>query len=170
MTEKCEHCLECLADDIKTMGADLRFDTIVQLLYTGLLLDKYIDASVRRYNLNRSRLDVLHTLIVHGGTLKPSDLSKMLFRSKQTITKIIDGLGRGGLVERELAGKDRRTKKVIITNKGLGSIRTSLPHVLKINSLAMPKLSEEEVRTLGTILRKIRRHLINQIKNSVSER
>jgi len=165
MTEKYDDSLESLAGDIRAMGADLRFNTGVQLLNTGLLLDKYIDMRVRRYSLNRSRLDVMHTLIIHGGTLKPTDLSKMLFRSKQTLTGIIDGLERDGLVKRELAGKDRRTRKVIITRKGLDSIRANLPRTLEISNSAMPALSEEETQTLRTTLRMIRKHLLSQTKN-----
>jgi DNA-binding MarR family transcriptional regulator len=168
-TEKYEDGLKSLADDIEAMGADLRFNVSVQLLNTGLLLDKYIDTKARRYGQNRSRLDVMHTLIIHGGTLKPTDLSKMLFRSKQTVTGIVDGLERDGLVKRELAGKDRRTKKVTITRKGLSSIRASLPRTLEISSLAMPLLSEEEAQTLRTILRRIRKHVLGQIANSHSK-
>ena len=169
MAEKFDHRLESLAEDIRAIGADLRFNMGVQLLNTGLLLDKYIDMKARRYNQNRSRLDIMHTLIIHGGLLKPSDLSKMLFRSKQTITQIIDGLERDGLVKREGVGKDRRTRKVMVTRKGLDSIRESLPVTLEVANSAIPQLSEQEVQTLTTLLRRIRKHLVNQIKNRASE-
>jgi MarR family transcriptional repressor of emrRAB len=133
-------------------------------------LNKYIDIRVRRYGYNRSRLDIMHTLITHGGILKPSDLSKMLFRSKQTVTGIIDGLERDGLVKREMVGKDRRTRKVMITRKGLDAIRASLPHTLDVNKTALPVLSEEEMQTLRTILGRIRKHLLSQIKDYAGER
>lgn len=169
MTEKYEYSLESVADDIKAIGADLRFNASVQLLNSGLLLDKYIDIRSRRYGQNRSRLDVMHTLIIHGGTLKPSDLSKMLFRSKQTITQTIDRLERDGLVKRELADKDRRTRKITITRKGLDSIKANLPRTMEISNSALPGLSEEEIRTLSAILRRIRKHLIRQVQSSTNK-
>jgi len=170
MTEKRKDYLKSLADDIRTIGVGLRFNMGVQLLSSGLLLNKYINIEAKKYGQNRSRLDVMHTLIIHDGILKPSDLSEMLFRSKQTITQIVDGLERDGLVEREQKGKDRRTKKVFITRKGLDLISTSLPRTLEISSSAIPKLSEEEMQTAVAILRRVRKHLVNQIKSSASER
>lgn len=170
MTEKYDDSLESLASDIRAMGANLRFNAGVQLHSAGLLLDKYIDMGVRRYGLNRSRFEVMSTLIIHDGTLKPTDLSKMLFRSKQNITGIIDGLEREGLVEREVVGQDRRTRKVIITRKGLDLIRANLLHTQEIHNSSMPALSEEESQTLMTTLRMVRKHLLSQIKNLAKQR
>lgn len=161
--------VESLASDIRAMAADLKFNAGVHLLYTGLLLNKYIDIEARRYGSNRTRLDIMHTLIVHGGILKPSDLSKMTFRSKQTVTEIIDGLEKDGLVKRELVGKDRRTRRVIITRKGLDSIKESLPYTLEVSRKSMPSLSQENMQQLITILKQIRKHLLSQIANSRSK-
>jgi len=169
MTEIHKDSLESLASDIRAMATDLRFNTGLQVLYTGLLMNRYIDIRASKYGQNRSRLDIMHTLITHGGVIKPSDLGKMAFRSKQTITKIIDGLERDGLVKREVVGKDRRTRKVIITRKGLDSIRESLPHTLEISNTAMPSLSQEQMQELNTILRQVRKHLLSQIASSTSK-
>jgi DNA-binding MarR family transcriptional regulator len=170
MTKKFDNHLESLAGDIRALGDNLRFNIAVQLLFSGLLLNRYINIRARRYGLNRSRLDIMHTLITHGGILKPTDLSKMLFRSKQTITQIIDGLEGDGLVKRELAGKDRRTRKVIITRKGVDLIRANLPRTIEISNSAIPGLAEEEMQTLQASLRRVRKHLLSQIKSSASKR
>ena len=161
--------MESLADDIVAMATDLRFNTGLQVLYTGLLINKYIDKTTKMYGQNRSRLDVMHTLITHGGTLKPSELSKMTFRSKQNITKIVDGLERDGIVKREPIGKDRRSRRVTITRKGVDSVKENLPRVFEISSTAMPSLSQEEMEGLNDILRRIRRHLLNIISDSPSK-
>jgi len=161
--------IESLADDIVAMGTDLRFNTGLQVLYTGLLINKYIDKRASRYGQNRSRLDIMHTLITHGGTLKPSQLSKMTFRSKQRITKIIDGLERDGMVKREPIGKDRRSRRVTITRKGVDSVKENLPRILEISNTAMPSLSHEEMEGLNNIMRRIRRHLLKLISDSPSK-
>jgi DNA-binding MarR family transcriptional regulator len=162
MTDKFNGDLASLAEDIRAIGTDLRFTLAVQLLNAGWLLDKYITAKARTYGQNRSRFDIMHTLIIHGGVMKPSDLSRMLLRSKQTITQIIDVLERDGLVKRELIGQDRRTKRIIVTKRGLELIRTSLPDTLEVMNSAMPKMGEDEVQILTASLRKIRKHLVNQ--------
>jgi DNA-binding MarR family transcriptional regulator len=162
---KSNNSLESLADEIRALRDDLRFDAGAQLLFGGLLLNKYIDLRAKKRSQNRGRLDILHSLITHDGTLKPTELSKILFRSKQNITGIIDGLERDGLVRRDLAGKDRRTRRVVITSKGLEEVRTSLPTTLDVVKRGMPGLSEEEMHALGDILRKIIKYLTNEIKN-----
>ncbi len=166
MTKKSDTTLGLLSDDIKAMATDLRYNTGLEVLYTGLLMDKYIDIRARKYGQNRSRLDIMHTLIAHGGILKPSDLGKMTFRTKQTITKVIDGLDRDGMVTRESIGKDRRTRRVIITKKGLDSIRESLPNTIETINTAMPAFSKEQMEEISAIMRMVRKHLLAQIDNA----
>jgi DNA-binding MarR family transcriptional regulator len=166
MADKFNGDLASLAEDIRAIGTDLRFTLAVQLLNAGWLLDKYITAKARTIGQNRSRFDIMHTLIIHGGVMKPSDLSRMLLRSKQTITQIIDALERDGLVKRELVGQDRRTKRIIVTKRGLELIRTSLPDTLEVMNSAMPTMGEKEVQTLTASLRKIRKHLVNHFVGS----
>ena len=163
MAQKRDDKLEALANDIATMLSDLKYNAGLQLLTTGMVLDKYIALRIRKYRLNRSRLDVLHVLTLHGGALKPTDLSKFLLRSKQTIPSTVDSLERNGLVKRELDPKDRRTRKVIITKAGIQSIRKTLPRLREISNSSMPTLSEGDMKTLTAILRRIRKHLLSQI-------
>lgn len=169
MNDKFNGDLISLAEDIKAIGDDLRFRLVVQLLNAGWILDKYITAKAKTYGQNRSRFDIMHTLIIHGGVMKPTDLSRMLLRSKQTITQIIDVLERDGLVKRELIGQDRRTKRIIVTKRGLELIRTSLPDTLEVMNSAMPTMGEEDVQMLTDSLRRIRKHLVNQFVDFKSE-
>ena len=161
MSEEYNEILESLNDSIKAISRDLRYNTGLELLYTGLLLNKFIDIKARRYNQNRSRLDIMHTLIVHGGALKPTTLGELTLRTKQTITKVIDGLERDGLVRRDLAGEDRRTRMIVITKKGLESIQESLPSTIDTVNAAMPDFDDKQMEDLHEILKKIRKHLLS---------
>jgi len=158
-----EQTLESLASDIEALVGDLRFNTGLQILYAGSLMDKYIDIIARRYGQNRSRVDILNALVIHGGIMKPSDLSKTTFRSKQAVTRITDGLERDGLVKRELVSKDRRTRKVIITAKGLDSASKFISATQKTRNPAVAKLSHEQLQVLNTLLRQVRKELLRQI-------
>ena len=125
-----------------------------------------MDLKAKGLGVNRSHIDVMYTLVTNNGKLKPTDLGRILYRSKQNITVIIDSLEKNGLVERELTSKDRRTKKVVITGKGLDVVRASLPVSTEMIKYAIPNLSEKETRDLRDILKTIRKHLANQIKQS----
>lgn len=161
--------IESLTDDIVAMATDLRCNAGLQVLYTGLLINKYVNKRAKRHGQNRSRLETMQALITHGGTLKPSELSKMMFRSKQTITKIVDGLERDGMVKREPIGKDRRSRGVAITRKGMDSVKDNLPGIFEATNTAMASLSQEEMEGLKDIMRRIRRHLMNLISDSPSK-
>ncbi|MFO7773748.1 MAG: MarR family transcriptional regulator [Dehalococcoidia bacterium] len=166
MTAIYSRSVTSLAKRIGEMASDLRFNTGLQVMYTGLLMDKYVNARVKGYGQNRSRMDILHTLITHKGVLKPSDLSKMTFRSKQTVTKIVDGLVSDGLATRELEGKDRRTKKISVTEKGIQFVKNSLPLTMDISHECMPILTTEELEQMSSLLRRIRRHILKRMADA----
>jgi DNA-binding MarR family transcriptional regulator len=157
--------IDGLAKRIEEIASNLRFNTGLQIIYTGLLTDKYANLRIKKYGQNRSRLDILHTLITHKGVLRPSDLSKMTFRSKQTVTKIVDGLVSDGLVTREPEGKDRRTKNVFVTEKGIQFVESSLPVTMDISYECMPSLTTQELEQLNGVLKRIRNRVLNQIAN-----
>jgi DNA-binding MarR family transcriptional regulator len=157
--------IDVLAKKIEQMASNLRFNTGLQIMYTGLLMDKYVNVRVKKYGQNRSRMDILHTLITHKGVLRPSDLSKMTFHSKQTVTKIVDGLVSDGLVTREPEGKDRRTKKVFVTKKGIQFVENSLPVTMDIAHESMPSLTTQELEQLNSVLKRVRKRVLNQIAN-----
>jgi DNA-binding MarR family transcriptional regulator len=155
--------IQSLATKIKKMSSSLKYNTGLQLMYTGLLMDRYINLKASEYDQNRSRLDIMHTLITHEGVLKPSDISKMTFRTKQAVTKVVDGLINDGLVTREPEGKDRRTKKVIITGKGVELVMKSLPTTKAISQESMPALTTNEMKQLNDILKQVRNHILEQM-------
>jgi len=161
--------IESPADDIVAMATDLRCNTGLQVLYTGLLINKYVNKRAKRNGQNRSRLEIMQALITHGGTLKPSELSKMMFRSKQLITKIVDRLEEDGMVKREPIGKDRRSRCVTITRKGVDSVKENLPAIFEASNTAVANLSQEEMEGLNDIMRRIRQHLMNLISDSPSK-
>lgn len=151
--------LEFLAEEIKSLGNNLRFNLCIQLLNTSRLVDKYMVTLTRQLGQKRSRMQILYTLVIHGGMLRPSDISKMLFQSKQTVTQILKTLEKEHLVKRKSVGKDRRTRGVMITKKGLNLVKESLPTTLEIANSAMPQLDEAEIRACATFLKKVRKHL-----------
>ena len=65
-------------------------------------------------------------LLSEAGSLTPTELSRLMFRSKHSITKIIDGLEREGYVARYRDDRDRRVVHVKITSVGVAHMRETL--------------------------------------------
>jgi len=150
---------QSLPIDIEAMATALKANPGLLLLYIGLMIDRYIEARVSKHRLNRHRIEIMHTLVLDSSGLTASDISKKTFRSKQRITKITDSLEQDGLVKRELDDQDRRIRRIRITEKGLGSIRMTLPIAIDILNRATLDLTEEELVQLTNLMKKIRRSL-----------
>jgi MarR family transcriptional regulator for hemolysin len=153
-----------LADVVRAKNKDKVFRMTMQLLSTGLLLEKYINTRCREYDQNRNRIEVLLTLILHNGTMKPTDLSNVLYRSRQSITQTIDSLERDGLVKRALMDSDRRTKQIVVTRKGLDSIKENQSAMYDLVYEAIPVLTQHEIVVMTDYLIIIRKHLSSKMK------
>ena len=129
-----------------------------------------LNDEIRKYGHSRTSMDVLNTLIRHGGTMTPTKLSKRVFRSKNTITKTVDTLEKQGLVKREGWGEDRRTTKVTITAKGLKEVKQTTPSAKHLGYIALSCLDEENIEQLNANLKQIRQHLLSLMEGSSPRR
>jgi DNA-binding MarR family transcriptional regulator len=164
-TLKNRNIIESLNSDISKISNDLQYSAGIQIVYTGLLMSKYADLVLSRFNLNVPRITVMFTLIMHGGALKPKDLAKLLFRSKQNISVVTDGLIKSGLVSKQLDAKDKRSFRIVITRKGLDLARASLPIFLQIFTSSLGVLDEKETQQLKTTLRMVRKTLYQHLED-----
>jgi DNA-binding MarR family transcriptional regulator len=155
-----------LSERIRALGNDLRYNLAFHVLYTGVLMDKYLESETRKLGSGRSRaqLRVLFVLVIHAGRLRPSELASMLMVSKQTVGGLIDALEREGLIVRESTAEDRRARAVRITDAGVQLVEEMLPHSMSVAATAMPPLGGTERAQLADTLRGIRRHLVRAMK------
>jgi len=118
MTKSFEDTMESLANDIRVQANDLRVDNFLSFVYAADIVNRYLDTELRRVHLNRTQMNILHTLVTHEGMLTPTELGRRVFRSDHAITRAVDGLEKEGLARREGTANDRRLRKVVITRKG----------------------------------------------------
>ena len=158
--------LESVSEKMKEQAKYYRQNVFVFLLYTSDILNKYLEIHMKKSGFNQIRYNILGNLITHGGRMKPTDISKRVFRSKTTLTRVIDGMEKDGLVKREPIGEDRRTREVTITSEGVRLIEDTMPVRRKVTDMAMSCLNKEQTGQLDTILTQFRRHLRSLITGS----
>lgn len=158
--------LQSMADEIREEAAHLRILTFLSFVYTADVVNRYLDIELGRYPVGRTGFSVLHNLILHGGTMIPTNLSQRVFRSKHAVTRVVDKLEKLGFVKRGNIGSDRRFRKVSITKEGLAFIKESqaagqqrLGHVL------MTPLDQEQIETLHSMMKQIREHALTLISD-----
>lgn len=102
----------------------------------------------------------LSFLITRGGSLTPTELARLMLRSKHYMTKLIDNFEKDGLAVRERASKDRRTIQVKITPAGLEYIMKTLIDNDWMEKEVLSCLDEGEIKTLRTLIQKLRSKMV----------
>jgi DNA-binding MarR family transcriptional regulator len=108
------------------------------------------------------RSSALRFIITRGGSLTLSQLATIMLRSNYSITKLVDGLEKDGLVKRYRNKLDGRSFEVKVTIKGLKYVVDSLKSSEPAENELKSWLSEDELNNLANIIRKLRDKLIEQ--------
>lgn len=125
----------------------------------------WFDEVMRSRGVTRSQWSVLATLsrVGRDDGMMQVDLSRKMDVGKVTIGGLIDRLESAGLVERRLDARDRRARRVFITDKGFEVIAEMQKVGAKLNKSILVGVSPEHLRitedTLATIKANIRQLL-----------
>jgi len=116
----------------------------------------YILASLDRAGLKGivpSHGDVMVQLFTKGAC-NMGDLARSAKRSKSTVTVLVDKLEKAGYVQKQCDPKDSRGTLVSLTEKGL-ELEPIFEEISEgLNRLISENLTEEEIKTLGRLIRK----------------
>ena len=95
-----------------------------------LLMNRHIEEILKQYGLARSQFQVLY-FTNKAKSLTQKDLLSRMQIEPATLTVIIDGLVKKGLLERTENAKDKRSKYLKLTNEG-ESLRKKIPSLHEI--------------------------------------
>ena len=118
-----------------------------------------LDHFLAGHDLSQRRFFVLILLLRNPDGLQISQLAKGTGVSCATMTGVVDGLFKAGLVKREPHEEDRRAFLVTITSAGLELLDRVLPqHYQRVNRIMAP-LDAAEREELQLLLAKVGRGL-----------
>jgi DNA-binding MarR family transcriptional regulator len=85
--------------------------------------------------------------------LRMCDLAHLLHLSPSGLTRRLDGLVKGGFVERQPAPDDRRAILAVLTDAGMAKLQAAAPdHVDSVRRHLLDRLSRTQITQLGTIM------------------
>lgn len=148
-------------EQFKRFGIDLERDNYTETSIYGVafvytLLEKEIENALKPFSLSPSKFNML-MIIKHQGKedgISQVEVGKRLVVTASNMTKMIDKLVNEGLVERSARQGDRRVNLVKITQKGSDLLDQAWPDYFKTVTELADLISEEERKTLSTILAK----------------
>jgi len=167
MRDDFKESIGSMALEIRAQARDLKVDTFLAFIYTSDLVNKYLDIELGSQPLTRAGFNILHILILHEGTMQPTEISKEILRSKHSVSNAIDTLERQGLVKSEVSARDRRVRKISITRRGLNLVKKATTSSReRLSQNLFRDLDKRQLEQFNTILKKIRRDTLALIKES----
>lgn len=132
-------------------------ETCLAFLHTTADVYQALDVHFARYGLSRGKFTLLMQLyLADEKGLTPSECAQRAGVTKATITGLLDGLERDGLVRRQPDSEDRRMLRLQLTDQGRGLLSQMLPdHFCRTTDL-MGNLTDNEKKTLIKLLNKVR--------------
>jgi MarR family transcriptional repressor of emrRAB len=136
--------------------------TGAELMRTGSDLLAAFETILSRSGLSQGRF---LTLIVMNRTpeeaINPSSLAQKLGVTRATMTGLLDGLEKKGLIERRAHAADRRKVGVLLTAGGRRTLENILPDYYRHFAKLTTYLDEGERQTLMSLLKKVNQGLLS---------
>jgi MarR family transcriptional regulator, multiple antibiotic resistance protein MarR len=122
------------------------------------------DKALAQFGVNTNQGTVLMNCI-RGEANTPAQLAKFNNLDISSVSRMLDRMEQKGLVARSRTGKDRRQVIIRITPKGRALVKRAIPVAARVAAEAWRNVSEQERRTLRTIVYKILGNLGHLQKN-----
>ena len=137
--------------------------TLLSILTSFEVLSRYLEIQLKRYEASLIRFNIMSTLFKNGGEMTPSEIAESVFREKNSITAVIYTMERQGVVRREPSTDDRRSVKVVITDKGWKEANRLSPLAQEISRGILSCMEKEKVEDLVETMRTLRESLLPKI-------
>ncbi|MGD8190917.1 MarR family winged helix-turn-helix transcriptional regulator [Brevibacillus ginsengisoli] len=129
------------------------------LIFMKTFRDIYteMEARLSQFGITQGRFILLKIMYQSGEAhLTPSELAERAGVTRGTVSGLIDGLERDGLIERKRPlGNDRRIVTVQLTQTGWKLMDQLLPYYVKGIDLLMSSLTEEDHAVLSSLMDKL---------------
>jgi DNA-binding MarR family transcriptional regulator len=143
--------------------------TLLSILMSFEVLARYLEVELKRHEVTLIRFNIMSALFKNGGEMTPSEISEIVFREKNSITAVINTMEKQGVVRREPSTNDRRSVKVVITEKGWKEANRLNPVAQELSRGALTCLEKQKVEELVETMRTLRENLLPRItKNSAN--
>jgi len=115
------------------------------------------DHLYREVGISEVQYRALGHIVINGGSIRPSELSKQLSRVQHNTTTLIDRLRAAELVTTE---RDRRYVNINVTDKGREVYIKTYPVAIEIVNQVMSSISEEDAIKLEELLCVIEQNIL----------
>jgi MarR family transcriptional repressor of emrRAB len=137
------------------MTDEVPIKTLISLIQTSHEIYNEMSSKLSRFGLSQGKFRILLVLFRRQQPLKPSELAKLTGVTRSTMTGLIDGLERDGLIRRGVH-EDRRATTIHLTEEGKELMNRLLPYYVEYSKCLMSELTKEDYDVLAGLLKKLK--------------
>jgi len=144
-----------LSSQVLTQQQDSALDSWVRLIRGHASVTRAISAQlVAEHGLTINDYEaLLHLAKAEDGRMRRVDLAERLVLTASGVTRLLDGLEAGGLVERASCASDRRVTYAVLTEPGRTKLReASKSHIADVRAFFEERYTAEELGQLASLL------------------
>ena len=134
--------------------------TLLSILMSFEVMARYLEVELKRYDVSLTRFNIMSTLFKSGGEMTPSEIAESVFREKNSITAVLNIMEKQGVIRREPSTNDRRSVKVVITDKGWNEANRLNPIAQELSRKCLSCLEKGRVEDLVETMRTVRESLL----------
>jgi DNA-binding MarR family transcriptional regulator len=134
----------------------IQAEAFLNILRTANALIRHVETVFRQFGISSAQYNVLRILRGVETGRSCSDISRRMVEKRPDITRLLDRLEKGGLIERIRHVTDRRTVIARLTGKGAAVVAALDEPVQALHSHQFANISESELAELIRSLEKIR--------------
>lgn len=140
-----------------TAPLPLNKKTVLNIVYSGIWMKDEMISLLKPFDVSVEQFNVLRILRgKKGDPTNLQDIQERMINKMSNTTRLVDKLILKGLVERFICEKNRRKVEIFITEQGLKLLNELDPLIEKIETQMTSNLSAQELKTLNTLLTKLR--------------
>lgn len=119
--------------------------------------------AAKKLGLSEGTFWILYTLREANREMTQSEVCHAMYEPKQTVNSALKKLERDGIIEL-LEMKDKRSKRLHLTEKGEGLARETVDKVIVAEQRALADMKEEEVDAFFELFRTFSKRLRENVK------
>lgn len=121
-------------------------------------LDSIANIEFKEYDLTRGQYLYLVRVCEHPGIIQEK-LAEMIKVDRTTASRAVKKLEAKGFVEKRQDTENRKIRRIYPTKKGTEVFPRILQEDIHSNQVALKGLSEEEIKTLSRLLKRVRQNI-----------
>lgn len=144
-----------MSSQVLTQQQDSALDSWIRLLRGHASVTRAISAQlVAEHGLTINDYEaLLHLAKAEDGRMRRVDLAERLILTASGVTRLLDGLEAGGLVERASCASDRRVTYAVLSETGRTKLReASKSHIVDVRTFFEERYSSDELQQLADLL------------------